>query len=82
MQGRGCDTNAVQSNLAKRLFEKRQFCSKRSASREFRSLCANCVVVSLSERFSQILKAAAYRGSTVYEDSSFQAITQACQQAW
>ena len=56
----------LQPNLAKRLFDKRQFCSKRPASRDFRSLCAHSVAVSLSdrntvsERFLQLPVATAY----------------------
>ena len=62
----------IQSNLAKRLFDKRQYCSTRPASRDFRSLCAHSFAVSLSdrntvsERFSQLPRATTYRGSTVY----------------
>ena len=61
----------MQSNLAKRLFDKRQFCFKRPASRGFRSLRAHSVAVSLSsqntvsEQSFQLPWATAYQGSTV-----------------
>ena len=61
----------IQSNLAQRLFDKRRFCYKQMDSRDFRSLCAHSVAVSLSdrntvsERFSQLPWATAYQSSTV-----------------